>query len=321
MNFYSIFSILDRFIAFFIWNLTFDLVKVWADYRDEMSENLTETFHGQEKFESSHTFDQEQQQEQPNETQIFELINQLNDAFANNSKQQQESNLIRSIEPISSESNTNPIQNESSHSSNNKSDTQDASNKLANESKANSTTKIPRIPYLRKSSMNEPTLTAKLSEHLTNKPVSNSNSLSAASSNNSISTTASTNHSSTRQPQQQQRVTRSTIKSAGNSSSSSSKDVSSKRGISLSKNASTSTKARAASITAESREELLNSLKNTKQVKYVIKHQPKQSQVKIFSQKLELKNVSSKIGSLEKATYAPGGGNVKVNSLSISSHE
>lgn len=289
-----------------------------------MSENLTETFHGQEKFESSHAFDQEQQPEKPNETQIFELINQLNDAFANNTKQQhqQEANLVRSIEPISSESNASPIQSESFHStSNNKSDMQETSNKLANtgsESKAN-TTKIPRIPFLRKSSMNEPTLTAKLSEH---KPVSDSNSLSAASSNNSISTTASTNHGATRQHQQkQQRVARSTIKSAGNSSTSTSKDVSGKRGVSLSKNASTNSKARAASITAESREELLNSLKNSKQVKYVIKHQPKQSQVKIFSQKVELKNVSSKIGSLEKATYAPGGGNVKVISLSITSHE
>jgi hypothetical protein len=287
-----------------------------------MSENLTETFHGQEKFESSGVFDQDQAQEQPNETQIFDLINQLNDAFANNSKQQQEASLARSIEPISSESNASHILTQSSHSSATMSDVQEVSNKLANnanDTKTNiTTTKIPRIPYLRKSSINESTLTAKLNEQLTNKPVSNSNSLSAASSNNSISTTASTNHSSTRQPhqqQQKQRVARSTLKSASNSTSSSNKDLSGKRGVSMSKNAPMTSKARAASITAESREELLNSLKSTKQVKYVIKHQPKQSQVKIFSQKVELKNVSSKIGSLEKATYEPGGGNVKVISI------
>lgn len=34
--------------------------------------------------------------------------------------------------------------------------------------------------------------------------------------------------------------------------------------------------------------------------------------VKIFSSKIELKNVTSKIGSLEKANYVPGGGNVNV---------
>jgi len=35
--------------------------------------------------------------------------------------------------------------------------------------------------------------------------------------------------------------------------------------------------------------------------------------VKIFSKKVEIKNVSSKIGSLEKAaTYVPSGGNVVV---------
>lgn len=72
-----------------------------------------------------------------------------------------------------------------------------------------------------------------------------------------------------------------------------------------------------------------------KNVRYILKHKPRETQVasvffsvliflnfhklkflkvKIFSQKVEIKNVHSKIGSLEKAaTYTPGGGNVVVS--------
>ena len=54
---------------------------------------------------------------------------------------------------------------------------------------------------------------------------------------------------------------------------------------------------------------------SSKTVKYVIKHKPRESKVKIFSQKLDVSTVSSKIGSLEKAaTYKPNGGNVKIES-------
>jgi hypothetical protein len=43
--------------------------------------------------------------------------------------------------------------------------------------------------------------------------------------------------------------------------------------------------------------------------------------VKIFSKKVEIKNVSSKIGSLEKAaTYVPSGGNVVVIILNLKYH-
>ena len=51
---------------------------------------------------------------------------------------------------------------------------------------------------------------------------------------------------------------------------------------------------------------------NNKNVRYIIRHKPRESQVKIFSQKMIIKNVGSKIGSLEKANYVPGGGNVVV---------
>ena len=52
----------------------------------------------------------------------------------------------------------------------------------------------------------------------------------------------------------------------------------------------------------------------TRNVKYIVKHKPRESQVKIFSQKLALKNVTSKIGSLENYDHKPAGGSVVVNS-------
>ncbi|RNA30821.1 microtubule-associated 4 [Brachionus plicatilis] len=53
--------------------------------------------------------------------------------------------------------------------------------------------------------------------------------------------------------------------------------------------------------------------RSDKKVRYVVKHRPRASNVKIFSQKVELKNVKSKINSLDKANYVPGGGNVVVS--------
>lgn len=55
----------------------------------------------------------------------------------------------------------------------------------------------------------------------------------------------------------------------------------------------------------------------TKNVKYVFRYKPKESQVKIFSQKVQIKNVSSKIGSFAKANYVPGGGNVVIESKQL----
>jgi hypothetical protein len=54
-----------------------------------------------------------------------------------------------------------------------------------------------------------------------------------------------------------------------------------------------------------------------KNVKYLIRHKPKESNVKIESHKLEWK-AQSKIGSLEKAaTYKPAGGNVKIENHKV----
>ena len=53
-------------------------------------------------------------------------------------------------------------------------------------------------------------------------------------------------------------------------------------------------------------------LDGTKTVRYVVRHKPKESQVKIFSEKVKIKNISSKIGSFDKANHVPGGGNVQV---------
>lgn len=57
---------------------------------------------------------------------------------------------------------------------------------------------------------------------------------------------------------------------------------------------------------------------SAKRVIRMVRHKPKESQVKIFHQKVELKNVTSKIGSLEKAAdYVPGGGNVKIETKQL----
>lgn len=54
-----------------------------------------------------------------------------------------------------------------------------------------------------------------------------------------------------------------------------------------------------------------------KKVRYIIRHKPRESQVKIFSQKLDIK-AQSKIGSLERAAnYTPHGGNVKIESHKV----
>ncbi|CAF0727181.1 unnamed protein product [Brachionus calyciflorus] len=92
-----------------------------------------------------------------------------------------------------------------------------------------------------------------------------------------------------------------------------------KRGVSLS-NSSGFTKTRSLSTQASNDNLSLCSDRsdmNNKTVRYVIKHKPKPSQVKIFSQKVEFKGVKSKINSLEKANYVPGGGNVIIDTKPV----
>lgn len=56
---------------------------------------------------------------------------------------------------------------------------------------------------------------------------------------------------------------------------------------------------------------------NKKKVRYAVKHKPRESKVKIFSQKVEIKNVSSKIGSLENHNYKPTGGDVVIETRTL----
>lgn len=51
---------------------------------------------------------------------------------------------------------------------------------------------------------------------------------------------------------------------------------------------------------------------------FTVRHKPRQSKVKIFSQKVEIsKNVTSKIGSLENYDYKAGGGDVVIESNAL----
>lgn len=86
-----------------------------------------------------------------------------------------------------------------------------------------------------------------------------------------------------------------------------------KRRVSLSNSSSLLNKTRSLSTQPSTDNLSMFSDKSDKKIRYLVKHRPKSSQVKIFSQKLELKNVKSKINSLDKANYVPGGGNVVVS--------
>lgn len=86
-----------------------------------------------------------------------------------------------------------------------------------------------------------------------------------------------------------------------------------KRRVSMSNSSSLLNKTRSLSTQPSTDNLSIFSDKSDKKIRYLVKHKPRSSQVKIFSQKLELKNVKSKINSLEKANYVPGGGNVVVS--------
>lgn len=60
------------------------------------------------------------------------------------------------------------------------------------------------------------------------------------------------------------------------------------------------------------------SAENKKPVRYAVKHKPRESKVKIFSQKVEIRNVSSKIGSLDNANHKPAGGDVIIETKPLS---
>ncbi len=57
-------------------------------------------------------------------------------------------------------------------------------------------------------------------------------------------------------------------------------------------------------------------VKNKKTVRYAVRHKPRPSKVKIFSEKVEVK-ASSKIGSLKNADYKPSGGDVVIETKQL----
>jgi hypothetical protein len=58
-------------------------------------------------------------------------------------------------------------------------------------------------------------------------------------------------------------------------------------------------------------------VKNKKTVRYAVRHKPRPSKVKIFSQKVEIKNATSKIGSLNNYDYKPSGGDVVIETKQL----
>lgn len=325
-----------------------------------MSENLTDSFHPQEKFQANEI--NNHKQEEANE--LFDLINQLNDdndpftttTTTNSSRKVVEvekdrldhellninvntneiskhallinhttpiapvESLIKPIETISMQSNTNTTTTTTDFSSNSFNEkekmnfseekkacltnlTNDASN--LKRAPIKSQTKIPRIPSLHK---NENTLNSSYSDkimahtinlaNLTNLPAQQDNTA-ATSPTNSLTHKLTHELNKLSQNNNPPRHTRSVSKPAGTN----------KTSRSMSTN------------TFDSREDLSEAKFNqdgTRNVKYVVNYKPKESQVKIFNKKLEIKTVSSKIGSLEKAaTYVPSGGNVVIESKPV----
>lgn len=81
-----------------------------------------------------------------------------------------------------------------------------------------------------------------------------------------------------------------------------------KRGTSLSAGISVNS----LSSTNESIQSKKSTQKPKKIIRVAVRHKPRESKVKIFSQKVEIKNVSSKIGSLENYNHKPQGGDVVI---------
>lgn len=91
--------------------------------------------------------------------------------------------------------------------------------------------------------------------------------------------------------------------------SSSNKQIS-KRGVSLSAGISQTSLTNSLGKNEENKGE-------KKAVRYAVRHKPRESKVKIFSQKVEIKNVSSKIGSLENYSHKPQGGDVIIETRPV----
>lgn len=73
-----------------------------------------------------------------------------------------------------------------------------------------------------------------------------------------------------------------------------------------------------AAISTNSMGSVCGSTENKKSIRYAVKHKPRESKVKIFSQKVEIKNVSSKIGSMENYNHKPAGGDVIIETKPLS---
>ena len=82
-----------------------------------------------------------------------------------------------------------------------------------------------------------------------------------------------------------------------------------KRGMSLSAGVSVNSLSSDSTGTSKS--------KPKKTVRYAVRHKPRESKVKIFSQKVEIRNVSSKIGSLDNYNHKPAGGDVVIETREL----
>lgn len=277
------------------------------------------------------------------DTQLYELINHINDLNTRTSKEhdehgesigskgESESHSEATTEDDDYEENFN--NNQTENNTNNSNTSQFVSripvgklvmsnNNNAKVLKTNiATTKIPRIAKI---PVRQSTNLTSLPVDLTSSSVS-SVSLADTDENTQKSklvTPSRTPRSFLRTPGLNNNNNSNNIQSDNNQQVLQDKKAVNKRGQSHSAIASSPSSSRSLSIVSEA-----NSLLNDqslfgdgkKTVRYIIRHKPRESQVvKIFSQKLELKNVASKINSLEKAaTYQPSGGNVVIETKKL----
>jgi hypothetical protein len=274
-----------------------------------MSENMTDSYQGK-----PNEIDLNKKKEA---NKLFELINKLNDDDINGSNQ----NTI-SADPIAPiiESLIKPIEAISINNNNNNSNNEIES-KMPMSSKKQS--RIPHIPALHKkkeNNFNSPLLDTitpvpvgqkqqELQLHIQKQETSSFTSSSSSSASSSSSTSAT--------PSPTQLLS---IKLTHELKKLQQDKARNPRSVSKSANITTKTSRSMSTNTFDSREDLCDAAKlnsNIGNVKYVVNYKPKESQVKIFSKKVEIKNVSSKIGSLEKANYVPSGGNVVIESKPV----
>lgn len=253
-----------------------------------MSENMTDSYRG-----DSNEIDPKKK-EQAND--LFELINQLND-------DKDKSNNI-SVAPIASviESLIKPIETISISN--------DSNTKIQK-------SRIPHIPSLHKKKENN--LNTQILETIVPKPQQqelqlqiqqqDTSSFTSSSSSSTSATTSPTQLLSIKLTHELKKLQQDKARNS--------------RSVSKSANITTKTSRSMSINTFDSREDLCDTAKfnnnqiNAANVKYVVNYKPKESQVKIFSKKVEIKNVSSKIGSLEKANYVPSGGNVVIENKPV----